>query len=120
MPDEAIEEYLPFPASFLEPTREFFAIRVKGDSMKNAGIYEGDIALLERIKNPLEEVQKGEIVAVSIDGEVTLKRFFKERKKILLKPENPKYKPISVPISDQHFHEVQILGKLIGTFRKYR
>ena len=90
---------------------QVFALKVKGDSMCGAGINDGDIAIIK--KQPSAE--NGEIAAVMIDGEATLKRFRKEDGRITLKPENPAFKPLYIEKSRQ----ASILGKLIGIYRKY-
>ncbi len=90
--------------------REVFALRVKGDSMINAGIYDGDAVVFVRQST----AENGEIVVALLeeDNEATVKRFFKEDKFIRLQPENPNYEPI---ISDK----VKILGKVVTLVRNY-
>ncbi len=85
-----------------------FALKVRGDSMKNAGILDGDIAIIE--KKPTAE--NGEIVVALIDESATLKRFYRENNRIKLAPENPDYTPI-------YSQDVKILGCLKGIMRKY-
>ena len=91
---------------------EEFLLRVKGDSMIDAGILDGDIAVIER----RQDAQNGDIV-VALAGddesadEATLKRFFREDGRVRLQPENAALEPIYA----QH---VQILGKVIGVFRQ--
>ncbi len=105
--EENIDEYLTFPES-LVGTGELFALRVRGDSMEDGGIFNGDIAVL-RSQNTAEN---GEIVAAMIDGEATLKRFRRTAGKIQLIPDNPSYAPIEPDY-------VEILGKLKAVFRSY-
>ncbi len=88
--------------------RELFALRVKGDSMINAGILEGDVAVFAQ--QPVAE--NGEIVAALIDDEATVKRLYVEDGHVRLQPENPAYEPI---VSDN----VQILGKVVTLVRSY-
>lgn len=88
--------------------REIFALKVKGDSMINAGIYDGDAVVFVRQST----AENGEIVVALIDDEATVKRFFKEKGFIRLQPENPMYEPI---ISN----EVKILGKVVTLVRNY-
>ncbi len=88
--------------------RELFALQVKGDSMINAGMLEGDIAVFAA--QPVAE--NGEIVAALIDDEATVKRFYLESGHVRLQPENPDYEPI---VSDS----VQILGKVVMLIRRY-
>jgi repressor LexA len=88
-----------------------FALRVSGDSMRDAGILEGDLVLVRRDPSPRD----GEIVVAMIGDETTVKRFFREKRRILLKPENPRFKPIAVTESSP---ELQILGRVVGVFRE--
>jgi repressor LexA len=88
-----------------------FFLRVKGDSMIGAGILEGDLALVR----PQPTAASGEIVVVLIDGEATLKRFFREEGRIRLQPENPALEPIIVRPGDG---EVILVGKVVGLFRE--
>lgn len=92
----------------LKRGRELFALRVKGDSMINAGIYDGDAVV--SVKQPV--AQNGEIVVALVGDEATVKRFYKEDGYYRLQPENPDYEPI---ITD----EVQILGKVVTLVRIY-
>ncbi len=86
-----------------------FALRVKGDSMKDAAILDGDLVICE----PRQFAQNGELVAALIrQEEATVKRFFLRETHIELKPENPAYKPVRYV-----FDEVLIQGKVIGVFR---
>ena len=104
---ENIEEYLSFPQSAFGKG-EFFALLVKGDSMINAGIFDGDTAIIKKQNT----ANNGDIVAALIDDEATLKRFKKENSTVKLIAENPAYKPI-VP------DNLMILGKLTAVFRTY-
>jgi repressor LexA len=94
----------------LEYTRSgrCFALKVQGDSMKDAGIQSGDIAIIEQ--RPTAE--NGEIVAALIEDSATLKRFFKENNRIRLQAENPEYAPL-------YTQDVRILGKLKAIIRSY-
>lgn len=86
-----------------------FALKVKGDSMKNAAILDGDIAICE----PRQFAENGEIVAALVhEEEATVKRFFHRQTHIELRPENPKYKPATYA-----FNEVLIQGRVIGFVR---
>jgi len=87
-----------------------FFLRVKGDSMIGAGILEGDLALVR----PQPTAANGDIVVALIDGEATLKRFFREPGRIRLQPENPALEPIVVGPGDG---EVSLVGKVVGLFR---
>ena len=85
-----------------------FGLIVKGDSMIEAHIVEGDIAVIRR----QETCRDGDIVAAAIDGEATLKRFFRHKDYVLLKPENARLKPLRV-------RDVEIRGVLVGLLRRF-
>lgn len=109
--NEAIEnpdEYFSIPTSLLPKNKDVFTLLVKGDSMINAGIYDKDIVIIEKTN---EAKNKDIIVAMSEENEVTLKRFFKEKNYIRLKPENDLMDDIILP-------NVTVLGKVIGLYRK--
>jgi len=84
-----------------------FCLKVQGDSMIDARISDGDIVFIR--KQPI--VENGEIAAVLIDNEITLKRFYKNDGGVILKPENSKYQPKYY--TEQDFKEIRILGKAI-------
>lgn len=102
---ENIEDYFPIPASLL-PNSEIFMLRVKGESMINAGIFEGDQVVVEQTPT----ARNGEIVVALVEDSATVKRFFKEKGHYRLQPENDTMDPIIVD-------QVEILGKVIGLFR---
>ncbi len=109
--EQHIEERLAVDPRFV-PGPGCFAVRVHGDSMINAGISDGDYIMVR----PQAEADNGQIVAVLIEGEATVKRFYRERGgKIRLQPENPAVDPIFVNPRDQ---SVRVLGKVVGLFRK--
>ncbi len=87
---------------------EYFAVYVKGDSMSDAGILNGDLAIIRKQSNAMDN----EIVVALIEDSVTLKRFFKESSRFRLEPENSNYKPI-------YCQEVRILGVLSNLIRNY-
>lgn len=89
---------------------DFFSLYVKGDSMKGAGILDGDIAIVRRQAS----VDDGEIAAVIIDGEATLKRFKRRKRSVVLKAENPAYRDMVLGSE----RDIQIAGKLAGIIRK--
>ncbi len=99
--DEQVEEYIetPFEGDFV--------LRVKGDSMMNASILDGDLVVVKQ----QETAKNGEIVVARIEDEATVKRFFREKGHIRLQPENDAFAPI---ISD----DVHVLGKVVGVLRK--
>lgn len=105
--EENWEDVLLLPASLLG-SGEFFALRVRGDSMVGAGILEGDVVVVRR--QPTAE--NGDIVVALVDGEATVKRFFRENGHIRLQPENRTMEPI---ITDS----AEILGKVVSLLRKY-
>ncbi len=103
--EENIEDYFPIPADIL-PNAEIFMLRVKGDSMINAGIFDGDRVIVESTST----ARNGEIVVALVEDSSTVKRFYKEDGYYRLQPENDSMDPIIVP-------EAEILGKVIGLFR---
>ncbi len=108
MAEENFDGTIPVPFSVLKNGKHF-ALKVKGDSMKDAGILEDDIALF-RHQNTAEN---GNIVVAMLDDEaVTLKRFYREKNRVKLKAENPVYPPI-------YTQNIRILGKLIYVMRNY-
>jgi len=91
---------------------ELFALRVRGDSMVNAHIVNGDLVLVRR----QETAEPGEIVVALLDSEATVKRFAREGEAIVLKPEHPTMAPIVVKPGRR---DVKILGKVIGLLRGF-
>ena len=102
---ENIEEYFPLPKQ-LTRHDETFMLNVKGTSMINAGIHDGDQIIVRK----QDSANNGEIVVALIEDEVTVKRFFKEKNCIRLQPENDSMEPI-------YCSDVCILGKVIGLIR---
>ena len=109
--EENIEGYINLDKFLIKHSKDIFALKVKGDSMINAGILDGDYVIVK--KQPT--VENGEIACVLIDNEATVKRFYKRENYIELKPENPNYKPIT--ITRDTALNILILGKVIGVFR---
>lgn len=103
--EQNITDYFPVPMDYM-PNNETFMLTVKGESMINAGILDGDWVLVE--KKPT--ASNGEMVVALIDDGATVKTFYKENDYIRLQPENDFMDPIIVPNCD-------ILGKVIGVFR---
>ncbi|ENY92587.1 repressor LexA [Hungatella hathewayi 12489931] len=103
--EENIENYYPIPVELL-PNAETFMLNVKGNSMINAGIYDGDQLIVERCSTAYD----GEIVVALVDDSATVKRFYKEDGYYRLQPENDEMVPIIVD-------HLEILGKVIGLFR---
>jgi repressor LexA len=106
---EEVEEHIPV-ASVLVKSRDAFLLRVKGDSMIEAHILAGDLAVIR----PQSTAENGDIVVVLIDGEATLKRFFHEGDRIRLQPENASMEPIFIAADTL---DVAIVGKLTGLCR---
>ena len=103
--EQNIEDYLPIPAEIL-PNKEVFMLKVKGNSMIEAGIYNGDKVIVAQQPN----AENGDKVVALVDDSATVKTFYKENGHFRLQPENSSMDPI---ILDQ----VEILGKVIGLFR---
>ena len=94
---------------------DYFALQVMGDSMIDDSIVEGDMAIMQPIKDSME-VKNGTIVAARVDGQgTTLKRYHRQGERITLQAANPKYKPI-----ESEAHLVQVQGILIGVWRGYQ
>jgi repressor LexA len=106
---EDITGHLSVDSSLIKGEGCYF-LRVEGDSMVNKGILAGDCVLIR----PQQVADNGEIVAVMVDGDATLKQFFREQDRITLQPANPNYEPIVIG-PDQG--EVTIVGKMVGLFR---
>jgi repressor LexA len=104
--DENIEEYVPVPGIAGGDDGEF-VLRVKGDSMKDAGILEGDFVIVRR----QETAGDGDIVVALVGEEATVKRFFRENDHVRLQPENETMEPIRT-------REAQVLGRVVGLCRR--
>ena len=104
---ENIQEYFPVPESFTR-NKDVFLLKIRGDSMLNAGILNNDMVLVERRNT----VRNRDIVVALIEDEATVKTYFKEIDSIRLQPENDFYEPIICK------NKINILGKVIGVFRK--
>ena len=105
---ENIEEYFPIPSDFM-PNNDTYMLKVKGESMINAGILDGDYVLVEK----KETAGNGDMVVALVEDGATVKTFYKEEGIYRLQPENDSMDPIIVS-------EVSILGKVIGVFRFMR
>ncbi|ERK30560.1 transcriptional repressor LexA [Clostridium intestinale] len=103
-----IEDSFPIPIEYIKHDRELFMLKVSGESMIEAGINDGDLAIIEQCTTALN----GDIIVALIENEATIKRFFKEKDHIRLQPENKTMEPIIVD-------NCAILGKLVGLFRAY-
>ncbi len=107
---ENIEGEIAVDVSFL-PKGDSFTLRVTGDSMKDAGILDGDLVLVKR----QAVARAGDIVVALIGGEATVKRYFPEGKQVRLQPENDAFEPIIVNRKSGDF---RIAGKVVGLMRK--
>lgn len=107
---ENVLGYCEVDPRFFRPKADYF-LQVKGLSMKDAGILEGDLLAVHKT----HEAQRGQIVVARIGDEVTVKRFDRKRNKILLLPENPDFEPIEV---DQNSDEFSIEGLGVGVIRQ--
>lgn len=103
--EENIEEELEIP-SMIGAESGDYALRVKGDSMRDIGILENDYVVV----HPAASADNGEVVVAMLEDEATVKRFFREKDQVRLQPENSDYEPIIAT-------EVNLLGKVIGVFR---
>ena len=105
---ENIEDYFPMQPDFIS-SRDTFMLHVRGESMINAGIMDGDLVIVQQ--QPTAD--NGDIVVAMIDDSATVKRFYKEDGHYRLQPENDAMDPIIVP-------EVSVIGKVIGLYRSMK
>ncbi|NLG85136.1 MAG: transcriptional repressor LexA [Firmicutes bacterium] len=105
---ENIEDYFPLPRDF-GPIEDGFMLRVRGESMIEAGIHDGDLLVVQRTST----AENGDIVVALIEEEATVKRFFREDGRIRLQPENRAMAPI-------YATEVTIVGRVVGLIRRIR
>lgn len=105
---ESVEDTFSMPINFIKSSNELFMLKVSGESMIEAGILDGDLAIIEKTNS----AENGDVIVALIENEATLKRFFKEKDHIRLQPENSTMSPIIVP-------DCQVLGKLAGIYRRY-
>ena len=103
--EENIEDYMPIPVEIL-PNKEVFMLKVKGESMIEAGIYNNDKVIVAK----QQDAENGDKVVALVEESATVKTFYRENGHIRLQPENHTMDPIIV-------NDVQILGKVIGLFR---
>ena len=106
--EENLDGYVTISEPFVKPGKTYFALNVRGASMVNAGILEGDLAIIEQT----EMAAEGQIVVAVVDNAITLKRFYKEQDRIRLQPENPDFQPI-------YASDVKIAGIMVGLVRTY-
>lgn len=106
--EENLDGYVNLTEPFVRPGKSYFALRVRGQSMIEAGILEGDLAVIEQAQTAVD----GQIVVAVIDNAITLKRFYKEADRIRLQPENAAFQPI-------YSRDVTIVGILSNIVRTY-
>lgn len=99
-------------ASFF-PSGDVFCLRVKGESMINAGIFDGDFVLVDKNASPI----KGDIVVAVIGDEATVKKFYPEKRRVRLEPQNEAFGPIIVDHNTPGFY---IAGRVVGLMRRLR
>lgn len=108
--EERIDGYFPVPPEYLHPNgKDVFMLKVKGDSMINAGIFHGDLVMVEEGST----ARNTDIVCALIDDSATVKTYYKEGDHIRLQPENDSMDPIII------YDDISILGKVIGLFRTF-
>ncbi|MFB6265239.1 MAG: transcriptional repressor LexA [Bradymonadaceae bacterium] len=115
-PREAIEntdEYLGVGAGLVGRDDDVFALEVTGESMIEDGIYDGDYIFVR----PQRDADNGDIVAAMVDGEATVKRFYREEDRVRLQPANEAMEPIYIDGSDGR--DPSILGRVVGVFRQF-
>ena len=106
--EEDYENTIYLSEPFVRPGNSYFALHVRGSSMINAGINDGDLAIIKQQTT----AEDGDIVVAIIDDSVTLKRFFREPTRVRLQAENPEFNPI-------YCQDVKVLGKLSHIIREY-
>jgi repressor LexA len=106
--EENLDGYVSLAEPFVRPGKNYFALRVRGTSMINAGILEGDLAVVEQAAAAVD----GQIVVAVIDDAITLKRYYKEATRVRLQPENPAFQAI-------YCQDVRIVGILSNIVRTY-
>ena len=104
---EEVEDFIPV-FNLRGDAKDFFALHVSGESMKNAGILDGDIVIVKKTPS----CRNGEIIVALIGDEATVKRFYKDEKSFRLMPENPDFEPIIVD-------QLTILGRVVSLIRNY-
>jgi len=108
---ENIEGTIVIDKSIIKNSNGNFALRVKGDSMINAGILDGDYVIVSQ----QPDAEQGDIIVALIEDEATIKRFYKEKNRIRLQPENDTMEPIIIKTDESN---VRIIGKIKGVIRK--
>ncbi|MGM8933123.1 transcriptional repressor LexA [Salinicola sp. V024] len=106
---EHIDRYCPLPADYFSPSADYL-LRVRGLSMKDAGIFDGDLLAVHRT----QQIRNGQIVVARLEDDVTVKRFQREGRRVTLLAENPDFEPIVIDLEHQHL-EIEGLG--VGVIR---
>ena len=106
--EQNIENYFPIPMEYM-PNKQTFMLKVHGESMINAGIFDGDLVIVEQQST----AENGDIVVAMIEDSATVKTFYKEDGYYRLQPENDSMEPIIV-------NEVSIIGKVVGLYRSMK
>ena len=106
--EENLDGYVNLTEPFVRPGKSYFALRVRGESMINAGILDGDLAVVEQATTAVD----GQIIVAVIDNAITLKRYYKEAERVRLQPENPNFSAI-------YCTDVRIVGILSNIVRTY-
>jgi len=106
--EENLDGYVTLTEPFVRPGKSYFALRVGGLSMQNAGILDGDLAVIEQASTAVD----GQIIVAVIDDAITLKRYYKEANRVKLQPENPDFQAI-------YCQDVRIVGILSSIVRTY-
>lgn len=107
--EENIDSYFPVPADIIPNGEPSFVLKVKGDSMINAGIFNGDQIFVQQCNT----ARNGDLIVALVEDSATVKTFYKEKDHIRLQPENDDMEPIIVD-------DCQILGKVFGVFRYFK
>ncbi|GMU95334.1 MULTISPECIES: transcriptional repressor LexA [Ignavibacterium] len=107
--EENLEGMIAIDSNFFKHNKNCFALKVSGDSMINAGIFDGDLVIV----SPNEKVSQHDIVVARVDDEITVKNYEKKDDKIFLIPQNKKYEPITVTQKNNFY----LVGKVIGVLR---
>ncbi len=106
--EENLEDTFPMPLDYVQSNKQLFMLHVKGESMIDAGIFDGDLLIVEEANS----ARNGEIIVAMVDDDATVKTFYKEKDYIRLQPENSSMDDIIVP-------DAKIIGKPIGLFRRF-
>ena len=109
---EQAEDTVKVDRFFIGSNREVFALKVKGDSMIEAGIFDGDFIFVKKQLN----ANRGDIVVAMIDNEATVKYFYPEPEQIIFKPANHRLQPIVVRMRE--WKSVDLLGLVVGVYRR--